>query len=263
MKVVFYGNCQLYWVSRLLAQIDPTLQIVAHQSHLETLAKLPIFEKNIGECDILIYHPVLYHKVTGFNSAQFLPKLKPSAIVISVQNLFFPLYWPTGEFSPQMKKRIAELAGQEVELQDYSINAEYHLNNWVANEKSRNEQRKFDIQITDWILDNFRKSKLFYTSQHCVNQVFIELLRRILLFLKEKHNLNFLKDRTFEAVQISLNQNPEWQCQIEIPIMPEVEKAFGFEFNCNRASYAGRGKCTIDEYLRQFIKGESQTKNGK
>ncbi len=258
MKVVFYGNCQLYWVSRMLAQVDSTLQIVAHQSHLETLEKLPIFEKNISECDILIHHPVLHHGILGLNSDQFLPKLKPSAIVISVQNLFFPLYWPTGEFSPEMKKRVAELEGRKVEDVDCSIDAEFQLNNWLEGERSRNEQRKFDIQMTEWILDNFKKSKLFFTSQHCTNQTFIELLRRILLLLKEEHNFDVLNDRPFDDVQTILEQNPEWQGGIEVPIMPEVQKAFGLEFDCDRASF-GRGKCSIDDYLRQFIKKDSST----
>jgi hypothetical protein len=46
--------------------------------------------------------------------------------------------------------------------------------------KIRERERGWDIKILDFILNNYQKKKIFYDPQHPVNEVFIEMGRKVL-----------------------------------------------------------------------------------
>lgn len=114
-------------------------------------------------------------------------------------------------------------------------------------EKLEEREKKWDIIISDYILQNYQKFQLFYDQTHPVNSLLEEIGKRILIYL----GFNLKHDISLE--QYFVNE--------EIPILPSVKKALGMNWEDrgkmrvkDRDSYAlVSAGMDIKEYVKEFI----------
>lgn len=83
--------------------------------------------------------------------------------------------------------------------------------------KLKEREKRCDIKILDYILDNYKKELLFYSKNHPSNKVIIELVKRI---------FEFLGYNDFQGDSIICNELNMWQ---EL-IYPSVYKAYELQF---------------------------------
>lgn len=110
-------------------------------------------------------------------------------------------------------------------------------------DKIKKREKAWDIKIYDFIMENYKKNKLFYDGGHPANIIFkricIDILREINIVGEDLHTNIFLDD-------------------FENPVYPTVKKCLKLEWNEYeiRKSQTGRKMCDhmdFDEYIREYL----------
>ena len=225
-------------------------------------------------CDLLISHRV--KKDNRFNAKlatqRFTSYLPETSKVIWIPNVYFNGYFPqykdnehnidrhlhqSGRFPYGDKYIDAYLEDNVCTLQELSqyIQSEAFIteNEVKANvERSFNELRKrewpCDIHMSDYIVDNYQRKQLFYSNNHPIQSVILELAYRILRFM-DISDLTFT-NMDFLQVQDSLIGQ-------DVPIYPAVKKILNLkdsleEYYPNRYLWPFRGNYL--DYLTEYVK---------
>lgn len=110
--------------------------------------------------------------------------------------------------------------------------------------KIKEREKKWDIQISQYILQNYQKEKMFYDSGHPTNILLKKIAQEILRMLNIEDNNIFS--------EISLGA-------YEIPVYPCVRKCLGVAYNTDlirESRYARKAKeeMSFSEYIREYVR---------
>ena len=119
------------------------------------------------------------------------------------------------------------------------------LLNQLLNERIQDIQERedrCDIKMLDYILDHYRKEKLFYTRNHPINSVVKELCVRLLNYLK----IDILFENEYIITKLDISDEL---------IYPSVEKGLHLEFHQNfyKDTEAVRNQYTFDQYVERYL----------
>jgi hypothetical protein len=101
--------------------------------------------------------------------------------------------------------------------------------------------KQFGFDIGQYILDNFRKKRLFYTTNHPNAEIFVMLMQYLL------GRLGIEKIFRRSAILDHLER-------LQVPVHPEVAKALGAKWADEKTKYLyGGEKMTWETYVRRYI----------
>jgi len=253
MPIVFLGSCQSDILGREFAKIFKEKEIISIVNWDKILKNLPVPDE-LWETDVLIYQP--YLGKNDFNTDDICKKLlsiNPNVKLISFPYCDFNLYTPTHKRHPKdivTKKypftKFEEIPSclidcQSVEEMVKKLDEESLPFNFKAIEenqflKLRERDDRCSIKITDFIKENWKKERLFYTRNHPTNTLMLYIAREISKLLNLDTNF------TFEtALDLSISLIP-----------PFLKKELSFDINT--AKWYNGPKSTAKEYLEELIK---------
>ncbi len=125
----------------------------------------------------------------------------------------------------------------------------------TAVDKSLNELKRrewnCDVKMSDYVENNFRDQSIFFSPNHPVPPVLIELARRIFKFI------GIRSDNFYEFKDMLDERNHNWSLiGLDIPIYPAVKKFCRFE-KCLDLYYANaflwNFRAGFRDFLRQYI----------
>ena len=243
---IIAANCQGAYLKALLAtspEFDARYDVKYFVNYNHEVVPMPL----LRQCKLLIYQP-LGPKWGDLASPKLLNRVGEGCVSISVNYLTFPVYWPFmaadarntpdadypfGQFpygdSLVIEMLAAGMSGDEI-LRRYH-DADFMasktapdeiLTSYIEKQKDLEERR--DQKVLDFVLENFRRIKLFETFNHpsrplCVYQA-NDILQRLGMAPLEAAaipELPYLQD----------NQQP---------IHPVVAEALGLEFECREST---------------------------
>lgn len=225
------------------------------------------YEKILGNCDLLFHQSVRKDNVYGeeYSSEQILQNVKKNCRVISVPNLYgLPKYlfpqleihgrWQQGSFCPffidtNVVAWLKNGIGKE-SIKKYIMEGGVYSKNEIIKLwddfkiKIDKREQKWDIKISDYIFDNYKKERLFCDINHITSKTAKEIALRILKYLGFK-----------EEIIIELPTMDD----METIIYKDVKDALGLEFEddiIRRYSFGNVSlnpyEMDIDEYINQL-----------
>lgn len=195
MKLVSYANCQLFGVLHFLKQS----KLAGHcefkhynnfQIILREQSAADLFEDS-AQADIFVFQPTPAIQYCELSTEQMIESVVPNgALKISVGYGFnhglFPIVhhgqWQTGRQVLQLAKD--DPATLRIAYDHGTLKFDCALR-FIAclNEQARRE-KAIDIKMSDFILAEFQKQKLFICENHPASAYLAELARRVLRFIE-------------------------------------------------------------------------------
>lgn len=227
-KYTIYGNCQ----ARIIARVLNSSKMFKNQFeyidikavHRMTLKDLEYtINEVLPQLDLLIFQPVSdkFNNDERYSTNNFLQKLKSKAISISFPSCYFSGY------NPELKRIVS--SEDSINKNDFNYHdqnlVKYFLEENFSNpecfmlsdsfyskdfsfqavEESINElekrelnifgsEQQIDIKISQFIRENYRKQRLFYTFNHPSEPLLIYLGKSILRLLEIDDEISLHKD---------------------------------------------------------------------
>ena len=101
--------------------------------------------------------------------------------------------------------------------------------------------KQFGFDIGQYILDNFQKKRLFYTTNHPNGQIFAMLMQHLLKHLEI--------DEIYRPIA-SLDHLK----RLQVPVHPKVARALGVKWASENTKYLyGGEQITWETYVRRYI----------
>lgn len=262
---IISANCQGAYLQELLkasAQFDGSYEIHYYVNYNREVVP----DEMLGQCALLIYQP-LSGKWGDLSAERLTGKVPPDCKKIAISYITSQLYWPFmasdprnspddaypfGQF-PYGDSQLQELSQQGLDadavieryLNDSFIDSVYSpesvISRYEAEQKDLECRR--DQKLLDFIMENYRKVKLFESFNHpsrvlCIYQTNDLLAKLGMAALEEAHTptLEYLKG-------------------YEQPIHPVVAKRLGLEFECETSTaYRIWGKpMSFLEFTRAYV----------
>lgn len=282
--IIIYGNCQTVGIRYYLEKmpviknqyvffIMPQFWIKEEFEKYELLFKLNVFHF----ADILITQNISVNNKFGEKLAteNVLKYISENCQVIKIANVFSSGYYPQfinkekinvdlmdyidmeglKTFKNQLDYNVCKLVYEGKTLNeiisiisgnDFYSPIEIYNNIWSELEKTKNREKNCDIGITDYIEDNYTKKILFESDQHPTEDVFLELCKRIVIYLGFD-----------ECIPCDLSVHAYGLPEDErTPIYPSILKCLGLYDMCNGIVYklpTGK-KVMFNEYMRSYIR---------
>ena len=245
-KCLFYGNCQVEPLKEILSNsinFSDKYQIIPLPPvHLLDKSHVGDLEQKIALADLFVYQLVSdnYQGIEQFGTNYLCDRLSAEAQKIAIPGAYFTGYHPAtinlkdaeGNkinepcdyhdvnllYLFERDKTVAETV--DILQQDNFYQSEYILNNLeiTLNELRRREQT-LDINISNFIKQNYQKQKLFHTINHPNIAVLNHIAKTILKILDLPTNLSDKQDFT-EALDFT-----------DFPIYPAVANALNLQFS--------------------------------
>lgn len=276
--VIFYGNCHTTAMAYKLKQnyafsekyvIFPfkAIQDIKNSEYLNS--------KILSKCDVFIHQAIQKNNRYGieFSSDEMIKKLRESCLVISIPNLyhlpmcFFPQYLEYPEYRD--RKGNTCFFGDAIIETYYKDNKLCKSNDLIYCkegvfsksflldkfedfiDKIMEREKEWDIKILEFILDNYKKRKLFYDPNHptpvIINKIVDGILERLNIICNSDDSDDFLLDT------------------YEMPICKDVIQVFQIEYINHELRKNGRKICgrpmKLNDYINQYLAMEWQNKN--
>lgn len=230
------------------------------------------FNENIlKNCDLFIHQSIREDNKYGtfYSSQSLIAKLSEKCKVVSIPNLYglptyyFPqvernltcrkvkgrLYYP---FRDRFIEKMAE-QGRTIEYIEQAIcNEEFVSEKELKEgyfhyiEKVKKREEEWDIKIVDVLVDNHKKNRLYYDSNHPTNFVFQFVTKRLLEML----------DCAYSETEYDLVTLLD---TYEIPVYGQVRSHFGMQWDNNvlmrrYSKYTlTNSPITLNEYIREYL----------
>lgn len=269
--VIVYGNCHTLVISKML-ESSPEFNKGYYILHIKRIQDIKdtsyLYSDFFGKCDVFIHQSIRLGNRYGdeFASLRVIERLKPDCRVISIPNVyhmpicFFPQYHETEEF---IKKGTTFFFRDSIidshmgnpfntissSLKDYFSDKTFNeahireaFDKFIA--KVRKREVDWDIKVSDYLLNNYQRCKLFYDPNHPTNEfleyVSIKLLN-ILLGRPCDYHENLTSDICLDS--------------IEMPICNSVVKALQLNWRDHsiRASYPCTNLAPICMGYRTYV----------
>jgi Polysaccharide biosynthesis enzyme WcbI len=263
-NVVVIGNCQALTVYEALvrtrafnARLDARYHFVNLQQHLRELGK-----SDLKNCDILFVQDIRDWENYPLRSE--IPEELP---VVKFPLLHFASLWPFDHYngpgdreayereSPNLTflyldgllaKLRKEIPDREQRLLAYRSLSIAGVVNYVRLhdfEKRRLAamDKQFGFDIGQYILDNFQRKRLFYTTNHPNGQILAMLLQHLLTRVG------------IASVYRSITSLDHLR-RLQVPVHPKVAKALGVKWASEDTKYLyGGERITWETYVRRYI----------
>lgn len=269
-----YGNCQNMSINTL---ITSSIKLMKKYILIDMLPVQDIKgdEKKVGfsadfiqSIDLLIYQNVSENNKFSpkLATAHILKNINENAKTICIPNVYFSGYFPQAcgnPYNPFLKEYnntpfpYGDINIQE--MQDeysareiaYKIGAkDFYSKEYVeknANDSLQeliNREQICDVKISDYILDNYKKEMLFFTTNHPSNKVLKELVKRVFNLCDE--------------IVDDIDESKAWENNgREIFIYPSVFQGLGLEFDKDKFCWWNvikKEPSDIYEYVEDYLK---------
>lgn len=270
--VILHGNCHMDIIREFLKSSERFVNgYVIYQLPLIQCIGGKIDDKTLENCDLFIHQDIQANNEFGYELSDeyILPRLRKECVKITVPNLyglgrgfFQQMVWnernyalcggrDTNGFFPYADIIIdrAVTQGKSVEeilaiMQSQVFTAEEIQNNFeLYMDKIKKREQNWDIPIYNFIVENYKKHKLFYDPGHPTNVVMKEITLGILkiigieeeaLFCDRK--MNSLEVLVYDVVRETLEM--EWEDN-------EVRKG--------KWAKKLRMRMTKEEYVKEYL----------
>ena len=282
-RILLYGNCQVQPLAAVLKEMLPCaiIHVLPPNFMLMDGSRSLSDEDNefiasLEESDIIVYQPLdqTHHEFSIESIVGHLTNAKLA--YIRIPYIVFKAYFPDA-YSPNLSSH--PITGESVldnpfgifpyghhwvdELKDsYNITGSGLASIFFEHLESRckeidcvgqvvntikilqGKELGCDILISDFILDNYQRTRLFHTYNHPSIEVFLELAKRLLIKLEyEGSQLSPEKVGSLSAATFNDQQ---------LPIFPYVAETLGLQFDCNNINWRGYGLITLDAYFQEY-----------
>lgn len=266
MIIVFYGNCQAMILRDIIQTELPDIQChyICNYEYICSGKALPhdVLEK----ADVFVYQPLCNHGTydTGHVIDHCLSK---TCKTISFHYNYFLGYFPdnftnerneatkTEEYPfgmfPYGLQEISKLAEAGVSISNIIERALTHdfLSETVIREKldysiQTMRRYKVDVDVTDFILKNYARIRLFYTVNHLTNVLLEELVNGVLVRIlgESKHT------------HVKVSDMPEFMAWQICPIYPCVKRTLNISFDTDDIVYkANRSPSSFQEFITDYV----------
>lgn len=263
-RILIFGNCQAGILANAMRnQSAFSRQFSVRHHSLELPANLhEQGRKDLEECDILLvqdireweHYPLKNHVPDNLQTIRY-PCIRfaspwPFDAFNGPDDRFArDKDYPNFEFTyfdgvlARLRKEIPDHEARFQAYRDLSIKGVIDPKRLHVFEEKRLQamDQKFSIDIGDFILENFRKQSVFYTTAHPNGAIFRMLLKYIARELGIRQWI--LPSRRLDALK-----------NLEIPVHPLVAKSLDLKWATDATQYRIRGKkITWEEYVRHYI----------
>ncbi len=258
-KIIIFGNCQGGQIARLLSQLLPperfSVNFLSNNTRTGQLRTNEEILFTIGGCDLLIYQPLGDHH--GLLGDENIRQVSQSNCL----HISFPYIFNSGAFSlchaPMIPKhRYGFIFGEEiiVALLNKGRNKEelsYAYEKGIIDfrlierfDKCMNELKKressTDIKISDYILKNYKKERLFITHNHPSNLVLNKIIEQIA-------QIASLPITVSQIAKLNVPDLKETNC----PVTPHEIKVLGYQFGKHH-EWLIKGQALLDMIIDNY-----------
>lgn len=264
LRVLFYGGCHA------TALRDIFLNYVSDDIEAEVMTNFQMISKNIpfpygkvGSYDAVIFSPI--NREGPYNTGNLLETCREKGVkAISYPWIEWRGYWPgatksnTGWGNLWSSHLLPDLARQSKTLQEFEDRtydaaslgqiAEKNIEMAISALRQREMKSGVDFPVTDFIADNYRKSRLMLTPDHASNELYGYLVPKI------AEGLGLRLDRSFAHLGRDIQHG------ILIPILPAVADHLGLSFRCGdflHQDFIGPDPLPFRDYLKLHFYGET------
>ena len=227
MNIIIYSNCQFDGIIPNLKLNLKNINIFTLENYSFIRKQIPLPIKKLNECDIFIYQPIrkehgIYSTTPDINNS-IMSYLPSTCLKISFPYIYNSGIWgltkdaiANDDGSKQGNRDVIEL------LKDNSLdkiikmynNNEINFNYKQRFESSLNKlkqrEKLCDIHISQFIVDNIQKHKLFFTQNHPTPFIFTHICQQILDIIKIKFQDNIIQSNYKFANYNSLCRGESW-----------------------------------------------------
>ena len=278
MKCTIYTNCQRGLIFEFLKLSEEFMQTYTVNleevppNHIAIRDQFVIPDEILEITKLFIYQP-LDSKYGNCSTEYVLKKLPSDCISISLPRFYFKGYWPQHNSNPFNKANKENFHGlfpygdqnvnlmmnqefsknnilQEISRKDF-YNQDYLLENldYTLTELSKREADT-DIKVSDFILENYRKYRLFHTVNHPTDIVGFEVANQIL----RKLNMSPIPKGTQPKYKEVLGG-------LQVPIYPSVIYGLGLSFVSDSSVYWSKElgtSLTFTDYISRYVDQDIQ-----
>ena len=226
IKIVFYTNCQSMGIIHNLELNMKEISMCRITNYQYINNKINLPTNILNECDIFIYQPIdkrhgIYSTEKGENN--IMSYLKPECLKISFPYLYNSGIWGITKDAIDKddgtecgnRDSIAKLKSKSLE----EVIDMYRANKIDFNYKSRFEmslsklqekEKKCDIHVSEFIKNNIKTNKLFFTQNHPTPYLFAFVSNQILELIKIKFIQNMTNTQYIFTNYNELCNGPKW-----------------------------------------------------
>jgi len=227
MKIIFYTNCQSMGIIPNLQLNMKNIEIcrITNYSYINNKMNLPI--QLLNDCDIFIYQPIdKRHGIYSTEKEQeqnILSYLKPNCLKISFPYIYNSGIW--GITKDAIDKDDGTECGNRNAIHNLKCNSleevieMYHKNNIDFNyelrfesslEKLQEKEQKCDIKVSEFIKNNIKNHKLFFTQNHPTPYLFAFISNNILNKIKTHFPSKITREEYEFTDHNELCNGPKW-----------------------------------------------------
>jgi hypothetical protein len=263
-NIIIIGNCQAQTVYEALirtrafnTRVDAKYHFVGLQQNLHELAR-----NELANCEML-----LVQDINDWENYPLRSDIREDLPIIKFPLLHFASLWPFDHYNgpgdreayereapnltflyldgllARLRREIPDREQRLVAYRSLSIAGVVNYVRLHDFEKRRLTamDKQFGIDIGQFILDNFQRKRLFYTTNHPNGQILSILLRHLLRYLGI--------DATYRPIT-SLDH----LSRLQVPVHPKVAKALGVKWASEATKYLNGGeRITWETYVRRYI----------
>jgi len=263
-NIIIIGNCQAQTVYEALVRtrafntrVDAKYHFVGLQQNLHELAR-----NELANCEIL-----LVQDINDWEHYPLRADIREDLRIIKFPLLHFASLWPFDHYNgpgdreayereapnltflyldgllARLRREIPDREQRLLAYRSLSIEGVVNYVRLHDFEKRRLTamDKQFGIDIGQFILDNFQRKRLFYTTNHPNGQILAMLLRHLLRHLGI--------DATYRPIT-SLDH----LSRLQVPVHPKVAKALGVKWASEASKYLyGGERITWETYVRRYI----------
>jgi hypothetical protein len=263
-KVVIIGNCQALTVYEALVRtkefnvrLDAKYHFVGLQQNLHELGK-----NELESCDFL-----LVQDIKDWENYPLRPYVRDDCPTIKFPLLHFASLWPFDHYNgpgdkeayesewpnltflyldgllARLRKEIPDREQRFIAYRSLAVDGVINYVRLHDFEKRRliGMDKQFGFGIGRFILDNFQRKKLFYTTNHPNGQIIAMLMQYLLRQLE--------MGETYRPVASLDHLN-----RLQVPVHPKVAQALGVKWAGENTKYwYGGEQITWETYIRRYI----------
>lgn len=236
MKIAFYGGCHSEIICRIFVKFSKLKEKdCKYFKNYELIAEgFPINSKTFEQFDTIVMSPIFNHG--EYNTDILVEDLKRNGKKVVIYpwlqwNGYFPNITPRAKCYGSSRWRYEPLNQAAIDCPEIThlsnvFNETMHWQNAIDNsELSLGHLRHFeelgnaDIRISQYIVENYKKVRLFCTPDHPSNILYAEVAKRIAALIGV--------DLDIEALDA---EDYPFQPELNLPISPAVKEIMGLEF---------------------------------
>jgi hypothetical protein len=263
-NVIIIGNCQAQTVYEALVRtrafntrVDAKYHFVGLQQNLHELAR-----NELANCEIL-----LVQDINDWENYPLRSEIREGLPIVQFPLLHFASLWPFDHYNgpgdreayereapnltflyldgllARLRREIPDREQRLLAYRSLSIEGVVNYVRLHDFEKRRLTamDKQFGIDIGQFVLDNFQRKRLFYTTNHPNGQILAMLLRHLLRYLGI--------DATYRPIT-SLDH----LSRLQVPVHPQVAKTLGVKWAGEGTKYLyGGERITWETYVRRYI----------